>query len=303
MVRKGLENAETVLLAFAWVESAEPAPVCPGFPAGAKVAIILILPDSAERTTMKIAILGYGRMGRAIEEIARERGYEVTAVLDQADNERGAGIRADTLRGAEVAIDFSTADAVLDNVRSCTRLGVGVVLGTTGWEADRAEVEASVREAGGALLHSPNFSVGMLLFTRIAEHAARLVNRLDDFDVSLSETHHRHKKDHPGGTARKLAGILLAEIDRKTSWSMELTEGEQVDPAILQVSVARTGEVPGIHAVSLESAEDSILLRHEARSRKGFARGAVLGAAWIRGRTGIYTMEECMEDIFNGSTQ
>jgi 4-hydroxy-tetrahydrodipicolinate reductase len=268
-----------------------------------KVAIILILPNSAERPTMKLAILGYGRMGRAVEEIARERGHEVTAIIDIDVNEEGKGITAATLKGAEVAIDFSTSEAVLPNVRSCARLGVGIVVGTTGWEAARRDVEDAVRSTGSALLHSPNFSVGMLFFMRLVEQAARLVNRLDEFDVHLAETHHRHKKDHPGGTARRLAEILVNEIDRKGSWSTALTEGIPVDPGVLQLSVARVGEVPGIHEVGIESADDSILLRHEARGRKGFARGAVFGAEWLRGKAGIYTMEELMEDIFNGSTQ
>jgi 4-hydroxy-tetrahydrodipicolinate reductase len=252
---------------------------------------------------MKLAILGYGRMGRAVEEIAHARGHEVTAILDIAENEAGNGINAAALKGAEVAIDFSAGDAVLPNVRSCAQLGVGIVVGTTGWEADRDEVERAVRSAEGALLHSPNFSVGMLFFLRVVENAARLVNRLDEFDVHLSETHHRHKKDHPGGTARRLADILVNEIDRKESWSTALTEGTPVDPAVLQLSVARVGEVPGIHEVGIESADDSILLRHEARGRTGFARGAVLGAEWLNGKAGIYTMEEFMRDIFNGSTQ
>jgi len=252
---------------------------------------------------MKLAILGYGRMGRAVEEIARERGHEVTAIIDVDVNEEGKGITAMRLKGAEVAIDFSSAEAVLPNVRNCAKLGIGIVVGTTGWEAVRNEVEEAVWSAGTALLHSPNFSVGMLFFIRVVENAARLVNRLDEFDVHLSETHHRHKKDHPGGTARRLAEILVSEIDRKESWSTALTEGIQVNPEVLQLSVARVGEVPGIHEVGIESADDSILLRHEARGRKGFARGAIVGAEWLQGRVGIYTMEEIMEDIFNGSGQ
>lgn len=252
---------------------------------------------------MKLAILGYGRMGHAIEAVARERGHEIVAVLDMEGNRHGEGISSSTLKGTEVAIDFSTAEAVLPNVRSCARIGVDVVVGTTGWEADRGEVERTVRGSGTALLHSPNFSVGMLFFVRVVEEAARLANRLEGYDVHLSETHHRHKKDHPGGTARSLAEILVREFDRKNGWSTSLTDGTPVDPAVLQVSVARVGEVPGIHEIGLESADDRILLRHEARGRTGFARGAVLGAEWLRGKAGIHTMEEFMKDLFDGSMQ
>ncbi len=246
---------------------------------------------------MKVALLGYGRMGRAVREVATDRGHAVTAVLDEPENLNGRAITSEALAGARVAIDFSVAGAVLANVRQAAKLGVGMVVGTTGWEADRQAVESIVREAGTAIVHSPNFSVGVHLFTRLVELAGRLVDRLPEFDVHLREIHHRHKADHPGGTARSLAELLVREIDRKDGWTTELQSGVPVDPTILKVSVARVGEVPGVHEVALEGPDDRVELRHEARSRKGFALGAVLAAEWIEGRSGVFTMTDLMDDL------
>lgn len=243
---------------------------------------------------MKLALLGYGRMGRAVHGVATERGHEVTAILDVAENPGGAGVTKEALAGATVAIDFSAASAVLPNVRRAAALGVGVVVGTTGWEGDRKAVEAVVREAGTGLLAAPNFSVGVLLFTRLVEAAARLVDPLEEFDVHLAEIHHRLKADHPGGTARALAELLVRELDRKTGWTERLPEGP-IDPALLQISVGRVGEAPGTHVVTLDGPHDRIELRHEAKSRTGFAVGAVLAAEWLEGRSGIFTMSDLME--------
>jgi 4-hydroxy-tetrahydrodipicolinate reductase len=245
---------------------------------------------------MKILVVGTGRMGREVEAIATERGHTVTARLGRAENQEGRGITPDTLSGASVAIDFTTADAVLPTVRAATELGISVVVGTTGWEADRTAVEAVVREAGTGLLHAPNFSLGMLLFMRLVEEAARLVDRVEGYDAHLWEAHHRHKVDHPGGTARRLADLLVEALGSKDRWQVELPSGRAVDPRILQVAVHRAGEIPGLHAVALEGPDDRIELRHEARSRRGFARGAVLAAEWLEGRSGIFTLDDLLAD-------
>lgn len=232
-----------------------------------------------------------------MESIARERGHEIAAILDEPDNENGAGVTEAVLADARVAIDFSTAEAVRPTVTRLAHLGVNAVVGTTGWEGDREAIEAAVREAGTGLLHSPNFSIGMLSFIRIVEAAARVADRVGDYDVALAETHHRHKVDHPGGTARRLAELLVAGLRAKSGWSTELAAGEPIDPEVLQVAVSRVGEVPGIHTVNLEGPDDRIELRHEARSRNGFARGAVLAAEWLEGRAGVFTMSDLMADL------
>jgi len=249
---------------------------------------------------MKLALFGYGRMGHAVEEIAKERGHEITAILDVEANEGGRGITAEALAGARIAVDFSTSRAVADNVRSAAALGVGVVVGTTGWEERSKEVEAIVRSAGTGLLVAPNFSIGMLLFSRLVEVAAHIANGLEDYDVHLRESHHRHKSDHPSGTARRLAEILVRILDRKDGWDIALTDGRPVDPRSLQVGVTRSGEILGLHEIGLEGPDDRILLRHEALSRKGFARGAVMAAEWLEGRTGVHTLTDLMDDLLSG---
>ncbi|MSR22231.1 MAG: 4-hydroxy-tetrahydrodipicolinate reductase [Gemmatimonadetes bacterium] len=245
---------------------------------------------------MKLALFGYGRMGRAVEEVAKERGHQITAILDEFSSPGGSGITAESMDGARVAVDFSTAVAVLPNVCKAAALGVSVVVGTTGWDDDRAAVEACVRKAGTGLLHAPNFSVGMFLFTRLAETAAGLANTMEGYDVHLFEEHHRHKVDHPGGTARGLADLLVRGLDSKDGWT-ELTPGVAPDPRLLQLSVARVGENPGMHEIVLDGPDDRIVLRHEAKNRAGFARGAVLAAEWLENRTGIYTMADLMGQI------
>lgn len=246
---------------------------------------------------MKLALIGYGRMGHAVETIARERGHEIGPIFDGPGDPDAAGITAQTLGSTGMAIDFSTAEAVRSNITRLAELGASAVVGTTGWEDDREAVESAVREAGTGLLHAPNFSLGMLVFTRIVAVGARMMNHLDQYDAALSETHHRHKVDHPGGTARRLAETLVRELDRKSRWSADLPADHAVDPDLLQVAVSRVGEVPGIHAVRFDGPDDHIELRHEARTRTGFARGAVIAAEWLEGRSGVFTMDDLMADL------
>jgi 4-hydroxy-tetrahydrodipicolinate reductase len=244
---------------------------------------------------VKLALFGTGRMGREVEAVALERGHEITARLNRGNNVNGTGITRSSIAGAGIAIDFSTSDAVPANALAATGLGLDLVIGTTGWDDHRAEVEAAVREAGTGLLYAPNFSLGVLLFMRIVDEAARLVNGVEDFDVHLSEAHHRHKIDHPGGTARRLAESLVERVDRKRGWSTKLPQGHAVDPDLVQISVTRAGDIAGTHIVGFDGPDDRIELRHEARSRRGFARGAVLAAEWLEGRTGIFTLDDLLD--------
>ncbi|MEX2532041.1 MAG: 4-hydroxy-tetrahydrodipicolinate reductase [Gemmatimonadota bacterium] len=244
---------------------------------------------------MQVVLFGTGRMGMEVADIATERGHTVVARVDSDPRSREE-LQSMDPPAHGVAIDFSTADAVPSNARSAAEAGLDLVVGTTGWEAHRSEVEEVVRESGRGLLHAPNFSLGMLLFLRIVEEAARLADGLDEYDVHLWEAHHRHKKDHPGGTARRLADLLVERIARKNQWELSLPTHEAVDPGTLQVAVMRAGEIPGVHAVGLEGPDDRIELRHEARSRAGFARGAVMAAEWLQGRQGIFTLEDLLAD-------
>lgn len=247
---------------------------------------------------MKLALVGYGRMGRAVEEVAVERGHAIVARVVRPGGLEAALATSPPLGGAEVAVEFTRADAAPENILALGRAGIPVVSGTTGWGHRMAEVEAEVRasaDRGAALLHAPNFSPGALLFLEVVRSAVRLLDGLEDYDVHLLEIHHRHKADHPGGTARRLAETLVEGLARKRGWREGAADGA-ADPGLLQVDAVRVGENPGTHVVGVEGPDDRLEFRHEARSRRGFARGAVMAAEWIRGRTGVLSVEEWLRD-------
>ena len=237
---------------------------------------------------MKLALIGHGRMGRAVEAAAVERHHAVVARLDMGDR-----IDRKSLAGADVAVDFTLADAVVNNVSAIAGAGVDLVIGTTGWYDRMEDVAATVRDAGVGCLWSPNFSLGVQLFFRLAAAAGDLADALGEYDVHVHETHHRHKVDHPSGTAVRLAELLVGRLRRKRLWKEGPPDGTPA-PEILWVSSTRAGEVPGIHEVGLEGPSDSIVMRHTACGREGFARGAVSGAEWVRGRTGFFSMDEML---------
>lgn len=236
-------------------------------------------------------------MGRAVEALAPLRKHRVVAWLDSTSHREGLGMTAMLASEAEVAVDFTTAQAVVDNVRAATAVGLDVVVGTTGWYDRLGEVEEIVDAAGKGLIYAPNFSLGVQLFMRLARQAARLADHLGDYDVHVTEAHHRHKADHPSGTAVRLAETLLDELSTKGGWSAALRDGP-VDPSVLQIAAVRVGEEPGTHTVGLDGPDDRIEIRHSARSRAGFARGALSAAEWIRGRKGVYTLEDMLADRF-----
>jgi 4-hydroxy-tetrahydrodipicolinate reductase len=241
---------------------------------------------------MRLALLGYGRMGHEVEAAALQRGHEVVAVVDDP-----AGATRGSLGEAQVAIDFSTPDAALPNIRKITSAGLDLVVGTTGWYAGLQDAQAAVKGAGTGLLWAPNFSLGVQLFLRLVREAGRLVDALDEYDVVVHEVHHRHKLDHPSGTAAKLADMLVAQVARKDRWKEGPPEGAP-DPRVLWVSSSRAGEVPGTHVIGLEGPDDAIELRHTARGRAGFARGAVVAAEWISGRKGFFSIDDMLAERF-----
>lgn len=240
----------------------------------------------------RIALIGHGRMGHEVERLAPERECTVVARLGASE-----AITLESLGGAEVAIEFTGPDAAPGNLQRVAALGVDAVCGTTGWYDALPAVRAAVEAAGTGLVYAPNFSLGVALFRRLVRQAAALADALDDYDVFLHETHHRHKVDHPSGTARALADDLVEGLARKTGWAEGPAEGAP-DPSTLWVSVTRAGEVPGTHVIGLEGPDDRIELRHEARGRAGFARGALDAARWIHGRTGVFSLEAMLDDRF-----
>lgn len=249
---------------------------------------------------MKIALLGYGRMGREVEAVALEAGHEIVLRMDldaggaapPGDDEVDAG-----LTSADVAIDFSVASAVADHVARAGRAGTDVVVGTTGWEKDMDRVRDTVEGSEIGLLYGPNFSLGAHLFFRLAKRAGELAGRLGQHDVHLVETHHRYKRDHPSGTAKHVADLLVGVVDGKERWEEGPVDPDS--PEVLQVTSIRAGEVAGVHVVGLDGADDRIEIRHEARGRRAFARGALEAAEWLSGRRGYYTIDDLLDDRFD----
>lgn len=232
---------------------------------------------SATAAAVRVALVGMGRMGRALEALAGERGCEVVARLDAAETARGLTL-AD-LNGAQVSIEFTTPETALDNAEALLALGCPVVVGTTGWNAHLSRLEAAVERTGTAALWSPNFSLGVQLFLAIAEDAARRAREVAGFDVHVVETHHTAKKDAPSGT-----GIAIGE-------RLEAGLGREVP-----ISSVRVGSVPGTHEVIMDAAFEQITLTHTARDRRVFADGALAAARWLSaGRTGrVYTMRDVL---------
>lgn len=231
---------------------------------------------------MRIALIGHGAMGRTVEERAQSSGHDVSLILTSSDMKQSVEEVAEQLKeSADVAIDFSTAGAVLNNVSACVRAGVPLVEGTTGWNDHSEGVRSFVEEKAGALIYGSNFSVGVNLFYRIVERAGRLFKGLDDYDPFIEEAHHARKKDAPSGTALRLRELLASELERE-----------------IPVSSTRAGFIPGTHRVGFDSHADQITLTHTARSREGFAAGALLAAHWIIGRqSGVYEFSETFDEI------
>lgn len=237
---------------------------------------------------MKIALIGYGRMGHAIERIALSRGHSVCARID-IDNI--AHTDSPEFRQADVAIEFSRPDAAPDNILRAFAAGIPVVSGTTGWDSSMPDIRSRCLRGEGTLFHSSNFSIGVFLFRALNRYLTHIMNRFPAYTPSLSETHHIHKLDHPSGTAITLARDMEEASSRITGWKEP--DGQQpLDEGILPVFHERRGEVPGIHSVTWKSDVDSIRITHSAESRDGFALGAVIAAEWLCGRHGFFTMDD-----------
>jgi 4-hydroxy-tetrahydrodipicolinate reductase len=230
---------------------------------------------------MRIAIIGYGKMGRLVESLATREGWDVGPRLDLEDNRNGSGITRASMTGVDVAVDFSQPDAVIPNVEAAARAGVHMVVGTTGWSAHVDRARQVVLESGTGLVYGANFSVGMNLFFEIAAEAARIIGKVPQYDAFLSEAHHRAKKDAPSGTALNLLETIRPSLAGR-------------EPGI---AVTRAGYIPGIHVLGFDSEADTITLQHSARNRQGLAEGAMLAARWIAGRKGFYDFRIIFREI------
>jgi 4-hydroxy-tetrahydrodipicolinate reductase len=229
---------------------------------------------------MKIALIGYGAMGKLIKKLAEDKNHEIVAIVHESDAELSAEELAPKLKGADAAIDFSIAEAVRRNVEACLIAEIPLVEGTTGWNAEKEMIKKLVEGKNGAFVFGANFSIGVNLFYRIADYAAEVFAKFDDYETFVEERHHSRKKDAPSGTALKLKEIVHAHIEKEFS-----------------VSSTRAGNIPGTHIVGFDGAADTVELIHAARSREGFASGAITAAEWIVGRKGFYEFTDVMDEI------
>jgi len=239
---------------------------------------------------MKVAILGYGKMGHIVERVLCERGHEVVTVMD---NDRDWAAHAEDFTKVEVAIDFSEPSAAIPNMYRAFDAHVPVVVGTTGWLDRLEEVRKQCVAKGGRLVYGSNFSIGVNIFFRVNQLLSKLMNKQDRYEVEMEETHHIHKKDAPSGTAIHLAQDILHEVDSLREWNLTPCDHTR---HVVPITAVRKDEVPGTHVVTWHSPEDDIEIRHTAHSREGFALGAVHAAEWLINQpAGVYPFDQTLE--------
>lgn len=234
---------------------------------------------------MKLAIIGKGGTGQTVINLAKAAGDDVVKIISSKDSSLSAEELAKEFEGVDVAIDFSNAGAVLRNAEACMLAGVPLVEGTTGWNKEIEEVRQIVEANNGAFVFGANFSIGVNLFYRIVDFASEIFSKIDGYETFIEEQHHSRKKDAPSGTALKLKDIVAAHIEKDFS-----------------IAATRAGNIPGTHRVGFDSTADQILLEHVARSREGFASGALLAAKWIQGKNGFYEFTEVIDEIVNSES-
>jgi 4-hydroxy-tetrahydrodipicolinate reductase len=232
---------------------------------------------------MKIALLGYGKMGKVIERIALERGHEI--VLKKSSSTTFEG-----LKNADVAIDFSIPDCAVENISQCLNNGIPVISGTTGWLEHYDKMVALCNEKQGAFIYGSNFSLGVNLFFELNDYLAKMMSKFNQYNVSMEEIHHTQKLDKPSGTAISLANGIISNTDSKNSWSIENPKSEEVF-----IDVKRIENVPGTHSIFYKSEVDTIEIKHTAHNRDGFALGSVIAAEWLIGKKGVFTMKDVLD--------
>ncbi len=230
---------------------------------------------------MKIALLGYGKMGKVIERIALERGHEIVLKKDQNNTFEGLSI-------ADVAIDFSVPDSAVTNISECLNNGIPVISGTTGWLADYAKMKQLCEDKNGSFIYASNFSLGVNVFFELNEYLAKMMTNLKQYNVSMEEIHHTQKLDAPSGTAITLAEGVIKHTDY-ANWTLETPISNEI-----HIEAKRIENVPGTHSIFYDSEVDQIEIKHTAHSREGFALGAVVAAEWLVGKKGVFTMKDVL---------
>lgn len=252
---------------------------------------------------MKIALIGYGKMGHEIERIALSRGHEVVCKIDVNNQE---DFESEQFRGADVAIEFTAPTQAYDNIMRAFKAGVKVVSGSTGWMSDHCEEMKKLCNNGdNTLLWSSNFSIGVALFSAVNSYLAKLMNSYPMYDVTMSETHHIHKLDAPSGTAITLAEGIISELDRKNKWvegtltapDGTVTGNKECAASEIRIDSIREGEIAGIHEIRYECDADTITIVHDAKNRSGLAFGAVLAAEYTNNKSGFLTMKDLMDSL------
>lgn len=246
---------------------------------------------------MKIALLGYGKMGKMIEKIALDRKHDIVLKIDK-DNLHE--LTADNLRQADVAIEFSTPSTVLDNIKLCFEAGVPVVVGTTGWHNEMGQIKEQCAEHNASMIYGTNFSVGVNIFFHVNRLLARIMNNYPYYEVQVEEIHHTQKLDSPSGTAITIAEGIIDSLDAKSQWKNVLVSDSQPDnetvaPGEVLIESLRIENVPGTHTVIYDSEVDTLEFKHTAHNRNGFALGAVLAAEWIKDKKGFHAIEEMFD--------
>lgn len=238
---------------------------------------------------MNIALIGYGKMGKEIEAIALSRGH---TIILKVSSENATTYSVEELKKADVAIEFSTPEAVVRNINKCFEASVPIIVGTTGWHKNLDEVIQKCNEKNQTLFHASNYSIGVNLFFKLNEYLAKLMNKYPDYNASMEEIHHVHKKDSPSGTAITLANKIVENLEKKLKWVNESASEENE----LEIVSKRIDEIPGTHTVTYGSEVDEISITHIAHSRKGFALGALIAAEWTKGKKGIFGMDDLMDN-------
>ncbi len=233
---------------------------------------------------MNIALFGYGKMGKEIEAIALQNNHNIVLKIT---NQNIHTLSADDLKKADVAIEFSTPQTVVANIKKCFDANLPVVVGTTGWYENFEEIKNKCAEKDGSLFYATNYSIGVNLFFKVNTYLAELMNKYNVYDVSMEEIHHIHKLDKPSGTAISLANQIIEKIERKKEWSITVNSSET-----LYIKDVREGEVPGTHIIKYQSPIDDIEIMHKAHNRKGFATGAIIAAEFLKNKKGIYNMSD-----------
>jgi len=236
---------------------------------------------------MKIAIIGYGKMGQEIEKLALKKGHDIFLIIDTNEDWEKNG---DHLAEADIAIDFTTPTSIVDNIYRCFEAGIPIVTGTTGWLDELEKVKQDCLDREQTLFFSPNFSVGVNLFFELNRCLADIMSKWSNYEISIEETHTVHKQDAPSGTAIVLANDIIRYSERKDKWVKETVE----NPEELGIKSYRTDNVPGTHLVRYESVDDTIEIVHTAKSRRGFAMGALLAAEWVAGKRGYFEMKDLL---------